>query len=170
MNVWLRTAKDLADSLANVVKLIEEWDSSAIILKGIRRSLQLDRYSCGVQSVRIILAYFGRSVSVDSIERKLETDEEGTSITAIRQLLKSRGLTTTIRVDATLRDIKRAIYSGCPVLVSFSHDEHWAVVYGYSKKAIYIADSSITKNLRCRVSKARFLRQWDGWMMAVRPN
>ena len=91
MNVWLRTAKDLADSLANVVKLIEEWDSSAIILKGIRRSLQLDRYSCGVQSVRIILAYFGRSVSVDSIERKLETDEEGTSITAIRQLLKSRG-------------------------------------------------------------------------------
>jgi hypothetical protein len=68
---------------------------------------------------------------------------------------------------ARLRDIRKAIDKGCPVLVSFSNDEHWAVVYGYSRRSVFVADPSITKNLRCRLSKARFVRQWDRWMMAV---
>jgi ABC-type bacteriocin/lantibiotic exporter with double-glycine peptidase domain len=161
-------AKILADSIANVFKRLEEQDPSAIILPGIRRSLQLDRYSCGVQSVKVILDYFVRSLSIDSIERRLGTDEEGTPIAAIRRLLKSRGLTSKIRVEATLRDIRKAIYSGYPVLVSFSQGEHWAVVYGYSKNAVFVADSSITKNLWCRVPRTRFHRQWDRWMMIVR--
>jgi ABC-type bacteriocin/lantibiotic exporter with double-glycine peptidase domain len=168
MSVWIRISKEIADSIVNVVKWFEEWDLSAVVLKGVRRSLQLDRYSCGVQCTKVILGYFGRCLSIESIERRLGTDEEGTSISAIRQLMKSRGLTTTICVDATIRDVKRAIDSGQPVLVSLSGSKHWAVVYGYSREAVFVADSSITKNLWCRVSKTRFHRQWDRWMMSVR--
>jgi ABC-type bacteriocin/lantibiotic exporter with double-glycine peptidase domain len=162
--------KDLAESATNVVKWFEDQDPSATILRGVRRSLQFDGYSCGVHSANVILGYFGRCLSIDQIEHKLRTDDEGTSITPIRQLLNSRGLRTTIRANATIRDIKRAIDFGHPVLVSLCNGEHWAVVYGYSKRAIYVADSSITKNLWCRVSMARFLRQWDMWMMAVKLN
>jgi ABC-type bacteriocin/lantibiotic exporter with double-glycine peptidase domain len=168
MSVWIRLAKVIADSIANLIKRFEEQDRSAILLPGIRRSLQLDRYSCGVQSVKVILDYYGRSLPIEAIEKRLRTDKEGTSITAIRHLFKSLGLTSIISVDATLRDIKRAIDLGCPVLVSFSRDEHCGVVYGYSRRAIFVSDSSITSNLFCRLSRTQFLRQWEDWMMTVR--
>jgi ABC-type bacteriocin/lantibiotic exporter with double-glycine peptidase domain len=170
MDQFIRIAKILADSVGNVAKWFEDQDPSATILRGVHRSLQLDRYSCVVQSARVILDYFGRSLSIDSIELRLGTDSDGTSTTAIRHLFRARGLTTTIHADAMFRDIKKAIDSGSPLLVSLSGSEHWAVVYGYSKGAVFVADSSITKNPRCRVSRARFLKQWDRWMMSVRLN
>jgi hypothetical protein len=36
---------------------------------------KLDRYSCGVQSVKVILDYFGRSLSLAAFERSLGTGE-----------------------------------------------------------------------------------------------
>ena len=54
--------KKHADRVANLVKEIEELDPNAVILQGIPRSLQLDLYSCGVQSVYVI---FGRQLTVD---------------------------------------------------------------------------------------------------------
>jgi ABC-type bacteriocin/lantibiotic exporter with double-glycine peptidase domain len=170
MNGCIRIANEIADSIVNVVKWFEEWDSSAVALKGVRRSLQLDRYSCGVQSVKVILDYFSKRLSLEDIEQKLGTDENGTSPTAVRQLFRSLGLSISIEGQAELRDIKKMIDSGRPVLVSIANGEHWAVVYGYSKRSIYVADPSIEKNFCCRMSKARFLRQWNRWMMAAWSN
>ena len=170
MHQYIHIFKPLADSVANLIKDFEDMDPSATVLHGLQRSLQLDRYSCGVQCVWMILDYFGRRLPIESIARRLQTDVEGTAVAPIRRLLKSRGLITTIIANATLRDLKRALRRGFPALVSLSDGEHWAIVYGYSAGSIYVADPSITKNFWCRVSRTRYLRQWDKWMMAVSLN
>ena len=41
MFAWLTVTKMIADAIANLIKNIEELDSSGVVLHGIRRSLQL---------------------------------------------------------------------------------------------------------------------------------
>jgi predicted double-glycine peptidase len=90
-----------------------------------------------------------------------------TSIGAIRQVLRQRGLTTKILADARLQDLQRAINQGHPVIVSTDEGGHWSVVYGYSTRHIFVSDPSLGTGLRCRMPVARFRKRWDRWMMAM---
>ncbi len=61
--------KNIADRAMSVFKSIEETysDENASFLK-MDRSMQLDGYSCGVQSTYSILKYYGKARSVDNID------------------------------------------------------------------------------------------------------
>jgi predicted double-glycine peptidase len=168
MNNGLKVAKVIVDAIVNAAKLIEDQDPSAVVLKGVRRSIQLDRHSCGLQCVRTILHYHGKNLPIYRLEHLLDTDGDGTSTGAIRRVLRQRGLTTKIVANARLRDLRWAIDQGHPALVSTEEGEHWAVVYGYSTRHIFVGDPSLRAGLRCRMPVARFRRQWDRWMMAVK--
>ena len=37
----------VVDKIYNLIKSVEESLSDAVVIKGIKRSMQLDRYSCG---------------------------------------------------------------------------------------------------------------------------
>ena len=70
--------------------------------------------------------------------------------------------------SARLRDIKKAIDSGCPALVTMYEGAHWAVVYGYSESHVYVVDSWVLSHVWCRVAKEKFREQLDKWMMFVK--
>jgi ABC-type bacteriocin/lantibiotic exporter with double-glycine peptidase domain len=160
--------KKHADRVANLVKEIEELDPSAKILPNVRRSLQLDLYSCGVQSVYVILRYFGKRVSLAKLERELQTDWTGTEKADIKRVLKQCGLRCDVRRSAKLRDIREAVDRGRPVLITMHEGAHWAVAYGYSGAHVYLVDSWVPSNIWCRVSNSRFRDQWDNWMIVVK--
>jgi len=152
----------------NIIKSIEELDPNAVVLPNIVRSLQLDFYSCGVQSVFVILNYFRKSPSVDTIERELQTDHTGTSLGAMERVFKKRGFKCWIIRKLSLKQIRDYIDADSSVLITTLDRWRYAVVYGYSEEHVFVVDPSVRCNLFCRIPKKRFLeQQWDKWMMVA---
>jgi ABC-type bacteriocin/lantibiotic exporter with double-glycine peptidase domain len=83
-------------------------------------------------------------------------------------VLKQYGLKCDVKRDAKLRDITKAIDSGCPILITMHDGAHHSVVYGYSDSHVYVVDSWIPSNVWVRVKKEEFRKQWDHWMMFVK--
>jgi ABC-type bacteriocin/lantibiotic exporter with double-glycine peptidase domain len=160
--------KKHAHRIANIVKSAEELDPNAVILPTIERSLHLDFYSCGVQSTYVILKYFRKRISLTKLDRELQTDWTGTEAADTKRVLKRYGLKCDVERAAKLRDIRKAINGGCPVLVTMYEGAHWSVVYGYSKTHVYVVDSWIPSNVWCRVAKEKFREEWDKWVMVVK--
>ena len=159
--------QDIADAISNSIKYFEDLDSNAVILNGCPRSIQLEHSTCGVHSIFVILSYFGKRVSLDRLKRELRTDHDGTTEEDVRRVLRKYRLKFRVEPNASIKSIRRAIDAATPVLVSTFHGDHWCVVYGYSDRVVYVSDSSVLKNLRCRVRVDDFRRQWDRWMMCV---
>lgn len=82
-------------------------------------------------------------------------------------MFKQHGLTCATKRAARLRDIRKAIDAGCPVLVTLHSGTHYAVIYGYSPSHIYVVDPSVLVNVWCRLLKEDFKAQWDKWCMVV---
>ena len=164
--------KKLCDMAANKARQIEEnFDSSAVIVEGIDRSLQLDRYSCGVQSCYMILRFYGKVRSIEKLERDLGTDEDGTGEEEILNLFREKELRVRINPCGTIKDICRAVDSSAPMLAStINKHNHWFVIYGYSDSRIYILDPSLKKSLLCSMPRKDFRRYWSGWCAAVYGN
>ena len=142
-------------------------DQAAKILSGFPRSIQFDEFSCGMHAMYNILRYFGRSISKKRLKKQLRTNGYGTNLADIKRVLKRNRLVCRLNAYANIRVLRQAIDSGCPALISTYDGEHWCVVYGYARGAIYVADSSLRKNWRCRIRTREFLTQWDRWMMVV---
>lgn len=87
-------SKEVVDVAMNLPKKIEEYysDESASYLEGIDKSIQLDTYSCGMQSAYAILNYYGKARSISKIEKILGTNKDGTTESAIYKLFRERNL------------------------------------------------------------------------------
>lgn len=157
--------RSLVDTLARWGQLLDEDRDAALL--DVRRSIQLDSYSCGVQSAYMILRYYGRGRSRTATERALGTDEDGTSTARLLALFRKRRLKPVIKARATLADLRRGIDEHAPALVSLDDGGHWAVVYGYGRGTVYVADPS-ARRLRVAVPTPVFRRRWDHWAMIVR--
>ena len=160
--------KPALDSVYNVAKAAEETlDPSSVVLKGFPRSLQLDSFSCGAQSVFSILKYFGKAKSCRNTQKELHTTQDGTDLDNIRKLFKKRGLITKRINMPTIAKIKKAINNGWPLLISLYDDAHYSVIYGYGRNSIYMADPMALKSL-CRIPLKEFREDWDRWAMIVK--
>ncbi len=162
--MMLDTLKYIVDKAANVAKSLEEYcDPDAIVLD-MDRSLQLDRYSCGVQSAYMILRYYGKARSISNVEKLLGTDEDGTTESSILRLFRQRGLSVLVRPHARMKDIYHAIdeYGG-PMLTYLKDNDHWSVVYGYSPDKIYVLDPSLYSARLCGWDKSYFKSRWGRW-------
>ncbi|MCM2332654.1 MAG: cysteine peptidase family C39 domain-containing protein [Anaeromyxobacteraceae bacterium] len=137
----------------------------ADILKGFRRSVQFDDYSCGVQCTQAILDYFDVQVSASVLEKELGTTRRGTDEDQIRSVLRKNGLRSRSFDSATMRRLRNAIAAGSPVLVSVDSGKHWSVVYGYGKGTVYLADPSFA--VFATLTEERFLERWDGGGVVV---
>lgn len=156
--------QQIVDAVFNTVKLIEDLDPYAVILPGFTRLIQLDRCTCGVHSLRVILRYYGKRVTLEKLKRQLKTDRDGTGEDDIKRVLGMYRLKYHVEPRGSLGSVRRAIDTGYPVLVSTVQEDHWSVVYGYSDRAVYESDSNPLKNWRRRVSVRGFQRQWGGMM------
>lgn len=162
-------SKKAVDYILNQTKGIEEKlpDSNRHILN-IDKSLQLDGYSCGVQSTFVILKYYGKAKSVRNVEKLLRTDNSGTSEKNIYKLFRQRGLKISLRKKANLSTIKESIMDyKAPFLTSIDYDpdpekdkSHYIVVYGFSDNYIYVLDPAIKRPF-VRLEKKKFGARWD---------
>lgn len=156
--------KKIIDGFGNVSKRLSELllDDSANYLKGMRRSYQLDSYSCGVQATYSILKYYGKNILYEQVWEKLGVDDRGyASESAIYNLLRKKKLKISLRKTATFNTIYEAIdYYEAPILTTLYNYEHWVVIYGYSKDKFLVIDSLPSPIKR---DKKSFKRVWDKW-------
>ncbi len=166
--------KTVADVIVNSAKQVEEnYAPGLVVLHGFPRSLQLDNYSCGAQCAFAILKYYGKARSIINVKREAGTNSEGTDEYRLRSLFKKRGLRPTRINKPTIAKIKREINSGFPILVGMGKyadgvGGHYAVVYGYGTRCVFVADPAVWGSLFCRHSTDRFLQRWDKTAMTIR--
>ena len=77
--------KNIVDFVYNCIKDIEEVLSADSVVLNMKRSIQLDNYSCGAQCVYMILNYFNRDKTLNEIKESLNTTE--TDGTDTKQIL-----------------------------------------------------------------------------------
>ena len=142
--------------------------SQSSILKMPEWTFQLDLNSCGAQSAYMVMSYFGSTPSIEYVSRMVHTTKTGTSPTPMIQYFRSRGLSVSTFQRKAVGLIKRAIDKGCPVITSMKDQEgHWVVVYGYSRRHIWILDPAMKRILGTRQSVERFRARWDGYAMVI---
>lgn len=161
----------LIDTLfSSMARTEEKLHPNATILPNFPRSIQLDFYSCGAKSTYMILKYFNKRCTHESVERLLGTTDEGTSPTDIKRVLREHSLKVRVNADMGLRDLKSAINDGSPVLVSLEDGWHYSVVYGYSAKQIFVMNPSLGEmgSIKCAVGLTQWRKIWDQWGIIVR--
>ncbi len=158
----------LVDIVFNILKDIEEYFyPDAVLIPGIKKSVQLDAYSCGAQCAYVILDYYDKSNSIDAVIKELGTNKEGTDTEPILKLFIKNGLNVYVNEKAKLTDIYSAIDNNYPILISVDEGEHWVVIYGYSDENIFVLDPSI-KSPFCAWSKKKFRECWDNWIAVIK--
>jgi ABC-type bacteriocin/lantibiotic exporter with double-glycine peptidase domain len=161
--------KNIIDFAYNFIKDIEEVLSADSVVLKLRRSIQLDSYSCGAQCTYMILDYYGIDVSFNTLVAELKTNsKDGTDTKPILKYLKKNDLEVVINRKTSLSDIKTAIDNGNPLLVSIDKGDHWIVIYGYSNEGIFVLDPS-KKRLLNHWGIAEFMKRWDeNWAAVVK--
>ena len=149
---------------------MKKYFKMSFIIPKIKKSYQRDNYSCGVHSVKSIVDYCGKHYSLKYIKKMLKTTpDKGTNQTAIEKFFKRKNISYKINTYASLRDIEKELKATHPVLVALDECEHWVVIVGFSKTCLYILDSS-NYIINKRISKQKFLKYWDRWIMSVKAN
>ncbi len=159
--------KYYADLIYNFYKDIEEKRSPGSVLLDMKRSIQLDAYSCGAQCVYVILEYYKIHKTLDEILKGLNTSKrDGTDTEPILNYLKFNGLKVSVNTNSRLSSIHSAINSLNPGLISVDDGEHWVVIYGYNKEGIFILDPS-QREVKNFWGMKKFMRRWDDNWIAV---
>lgn len=161
--------KNIIDFFYNRIKDIEELLSIDSVVLNMKRSIQLDGYSCGAQVVYSILDYYGINKSLDEIIKSLKTTEKnGTNTERILDYLMKNGLDVKINDKGTFSFIKNTINKGYPMLITVDDGEHWVVIYGYSNKGVYVLDS-LGSRLFNQWSRKEFFERWDEhWLVIIK--
>ena len=149
----------------------ETLHPDAVLLKDFPRSIQAEfpAFSCGEKCVYCILKYFEKKVTHRQLKGLLRTDLSGTAKDDIKRVLKQFGLR--YRVVRKVSDLRNAIDQGSPVLISTFDSWHYCVVYGYSRTHYLVMNPSLGSmgSISVAVSRGRFLKEFDGWGLAVSP-
>lgn len=136
-------------------------------LRGFSPSVQVDRYSCGIQVVRSILDYYGRET--DESELCSRIDSDGTSTATMKAMFREHNLRCISKKKIWWRGIVSSIKRGAPLVVCLDDGEHWSVVFGYNRSwlEVLVMDPLLTSMFGQRVDYESLKERWDGWGMAV---
>lgn len=147
----------------------EQLHPDARILTSFPRLIQLKYYNCGAVSTAMVLRYFGKQISIESLERQLDTTTEGTSQSDIKRVLRKYGLKIRVNANTTLHDIKKAIHSGSPAIISVQDGWHYSCVYAISDTHVFVMNPSLGEmgSIKCALSKSEFKDIFDNWAIFV---
>ncbi|MDZ7762895.1 MAG: cysteine peptidase family C39 domain-containing protein [Melioribacteraceae bacterium] len=164
--------QNLVNKVARLFQCYEQSKYPYSVMLDMYRVIQLDQYSCGIQSALVILKYFGKVNTInDILYDKRVLEEDGIDTNPLLNLIRSNGVKVTVNKNADLDDIKEALIERKPVLISIDEGEHWVVVYGFSEDRIFVLDSSLYSSIRCSWTYEEFLDRWDdNWIAVVSNN
>jgi len=105
---------------------------------------------CGPASLKMVMDYYGVSVSEKEIARVAgSTRERGTSIRGLIRAARRFGFEAIFRKDASLKDLEYFIDKKIPVIVDwFDRDGgHYSVVVDINKRKVVLMDPALRKIL-----------------------
>lgn len=122
---------------------------------------------CGAASLKMVLDYWGTSVSEQEIAEIAGTSEgDGTSSQGIVKAAEHFGFKVLVKERSTIADLRAYIRKRIPVIVDWflSDDGHYSVVVDLDKKNIIMADPAVRKPLiyvnTRKMSIERFQTLW----------
>ena len=122
---------------------------------------------CGPASLKMVMDYYGVSVSEKEIARVAgATRERGTSIKGLIKAAKRFGFKVFLKKDASLKDLEHFVERKIPVIVDWFDKEegHYSVVVDINKRNVVLMDPALRKILiyiRRRVfPREVFYRLW----------
>ncbi|MDO8601297.1 MAG: cysteine peptidase family C39 domain-containing protein [bacterium] len=122
---------------------------------------------CGPASLKIVMDYYGVSVSEAEIAKQAgATQEKGVSIKGLMKAAKHFGFKAVAKRNSSLEELSRYVKKEVPVIVDwFSEDDgHYSVVADINKDNVILMDPSIRSLLiyvrRVKFSRETFLRIW----------
>jgi len=116
---------------------------------------------CGPASLKMVLDYYGVSVSEKEIaEAAGASREKGASKEGLVKAAKHFGFRVFIKEKSNLGDLRRFIKKGVPVIVDwFSEDDgHYSVVVDIDGKNVVLMDPEL--NGKRKMSLEKFQRLW----------
>ncbi len=122
---------------------------------------------CGPASLKMVLDYYGVSVSEQELARlSVSSGEKGTSVSGLVKAAKHFGFKAFLKKNSSLKDLEYFVNKKIPVIVDwFNEDDgHYSVVVDINKKEDVLMDPALRKILiyirRKVFSRETFLRIW----------
>ena len=122
---------------------------------------------CGPASLKIVMDYYGVSVSETEIARIAgATKEKGTSIKGLIKAARRFGFKTFLKQNSSLKDLEYFVNKKIPVIVDWfdEDDGHYSVVVDIDKKNVILMDPALRKILiyvrRKIFPRETFFRIW----------
>lgn len=108
---------------------------------------QVQRFTCGYVAGMMVLHTFKPRASEDRFYERCAPDpDEGVPVARLARALRDSGIKVGLRSSFAFDDIRRAIDSGRPVILTVgAGGEHWVVVYGYGEapRRVFIAGNGL---------------------------
>lgn len=121
-------------------------------MKKISIVLQRDTIQCGVSCLQMICKYHGQSYSFEELEKICVPTIEGVSLLGIKDAAETLGFSTAC-CQMSLRALKRTPF---PCILHWNQN-HFVVLYKYSRGKFYIADPGIGK---IEYNEKEFVKHW----------
>ncbi len=122
---------------------------------------------CGPASLKMVLDYYGVSVSEQELARLSGSfGEKGTSVSGLVKAAKHFGFKAFLKKNSSLKDLEYFVNKKIPVIVDwFNEDDgHYSVVVDINKKEVVLMDPALRKILiyirRKVFSRETFFRIW----------
>ena len=135
---------------------------------------QTSDFDCGVKALQIVMAYYGIEIRTDELMHELGAGKDGTRVDKMISVAESRGFQVNARQDWTIRELKRSIDQGHPVIVLLQawadrymtlndwrnnyDDGHYAVFIGYGKRVMIFEDPASFR--RTWLRDYEFVARW----------
>jgi len=85
--------QNTVDSFFTAIARAEELlYPGSVLLRDFPRSIQTNRYECGLRCVWVIVQHCGKRCTIESIRAQLDTDKDGTTVTSIKHVLRKHDL------------------------------------------------------------------------------
>lgn len=118
---------------------------------------QNDQMDCGPACLRMILAYYGRNVSIEKLRKLSETTRAGTSLKNLAHAAEKIGLRS-LGVKTSLKKLESKAPLPCVV---FWQQYHFVIVYKIKLDSVLVADPA---HGLLEYSKDEFIENWMGGM------
>ena len=131
-------------------------------------------FDCGTKALQTVMAYYGIDIREDELIKELGTGKDGTRVDKMISFVETKGFRVEARQYWSLREVKRYINEGHPVIVLLQawadrhmtlkdwrndyDDGHYAVVIGYAKGVLLFEDPASFR--RTWLREYEFLARW----------
>ena len=146
---------------------------------------QSREYTCGPASLQSVLAYYGKSFLAEGpLARKSRANYQfGTEETDLKRVARQSGLKVSARHDMTLKELRRTVQRGIPVIVGYQawtgkrgkvdwrkvdNDGHYSVVIGMDRQKVWLMDPYMDLGKRGYIPIKEFMERWH-WHARGKP-